>query len=167
MDFNSLLLSMNILFYSYVFLIIFKYGIQPSISESYYRLPRKFQWLFTFITWGYAIPAMIIGLQISDSGLAFLAGSGIALVGAAPAFHKKDGDHGNEHLMHLIGAVAGIVGSQLLISIVMGQWWNTLGFITLSGISYLIPKMKKNILFWVEIFAFISITIGYYLKLNY
>ena len=151
---------MIVIFFSYVSWITIKYGIQTSISESYYKLPRKFQWLFTIVTWGYAIPAIMIGVPYS--GLAFLAGAGICFVGASPAFRSDDpNEHTMEGIVHTIGAIIGVVASQILISFVFGQWWNTVAFIALSGLTFLIPKMKKNITWWVEIYAFLSIVISY------
>ena len=155
---------MNIVFYSYVIGITYKYGVQTSISESYYKLPRNLQWLFTIATWSYAIPAIIIGVPYS--GLAFLAGAGIMFVGASPAFHD-DGPSGTnqEHLVHMIGAIIGITAAQVFICFILGQWWNTLSFVGLSGLTFLIPSMNKNVTWWVEIYAFISMTIAYSLLL--
>ena len=114
-------------FFGYVGFIVTKYGVQSSVSGSYYRLPRNWQWVFTIITWGYALPAMIIGLDITGNGLVFLAGAGIAFVGASPAFHKL----GIERTVHTIGAIVGIVSMQLFLCIV-GFWWITLLFAVVS-----------------------------------
>lgn len=155
MDYLIPYIIMNVMFFSYVLGITLRYGVQTSISESYYRLPRNLQWLFTIATWGYAFPAIIIGVPYS--GLAFLAGSGICFVGASPAFKSL----GLENIVHMVGAGIGVTASQLFISLVLGQWWITLCFVLLSGLCYLIPKMKTNILWWVEILAFLSMVVSY------
>ena len=147
-------------FFGYVGYIAVRYGIQPSVSESYYRLPRNFQWVFTIATWGYAIPAMIIGLDFTGNGIVFLAGVGIAFVGASPAFHKL----GMERTVHTVGAVVGITAMQLFLCIV-GFWWITLTFGIISGLLFIWKKTYSHFIWWVEIAAFISISLYYLIKL--
>ena len=48
-------------FVSYVGFIWGKYGVQTSISESYYTLPEKQNFLFVLFTFLFAFPAMILG----------------------------------------------------------------------------------------------------------
>lgn len=153
---DKLYALMNVMFFGYILFITFKYGVQSSVSESYYRLPRNLQWLFTLVTWGYAIPAMIIGLDFTGNGLVFLAGAGIEFVGASPAFHKM----GVERLVHTIGAFVGILAMNLFL-VVVGYWYITAIFVVLSILFYLIDSEK--IIWWVEILAFLSISIAYYL----
>ena len=153
---DKLYMIMNMVFFGYIMFIIFKYGIQPSVSESYYKLPRNLQWLFTIATWGYAIPAMIIGLDFTDNGLVFLAGAGIGFVGASPAFHKL----GMERTVHTVGAFIGISAMQLFI-IISGYWWITLSFAILSGLAFISKYFYNNFIWWVEILAFLSISLTY------
>lgn len=150
---------MGLFFFGYTGFIALKYGIQPSVSESYYKLPRNKQWLFTIATWGYAILAMIIGLQLTGNGLVFLAGSGIAFVGAAPAFHGI----GLERTVHTVGAFVGVTAAQAFISIILGFWWITLGFAIVSGFLFCWKKTYTHFVWWVEITAFISIYLSYFL----
>lgn len=83
---ETIILGILILtFISYIWHIVKNYGILPSISESYYRLSDKQKKLFTFFCWGFAFPTIIIG----NSFFLFLAGAGIAFVGAAAAFKSK------------------------------------------------------------------------------
>lgn len=151
---TQLLLLMLASFFGYTLFISFKYGIQTSVSESYYRLPRNLQWLFTIATWAYAIPAIIIGLELTDNGLVFLSGTAICFVGASPAFKSM----GLEADVHLIGAVVGIIAMQLFL-LVIGLWWITVAFIIITTITAL--TRTKNITWWVEVWAFISIAIAY------
>lgn len=151
---TTLYIIMLAAFYGYTGTIAAIYGVQTSVSESYYRLPRKLQWIFTLATWGYALPAMFIGLEITGNGLVFLAGSGIAFVGAAPAFHKL----GMERTVHTVGAIVGIT-SMLAFLLVVGAWYYPVLFAVLSLIAFFFDK--KNLVWWVETAAFISITLYY------
>jgi len=150
---------MVLVFFGYVIAMTLIHGVQKSVSESYYRLPRKLQWLFTIITWGYAIPAIIIGLEVTGNGFVFLSGAGICFVGAAPAFHKI----GMERTVHTVGAITGI-GAMLSFLIAMGWWVLVVLFAALCGLFYLIDK--KNIVWWVEISAMLVLIAFYTAKLN-
>ena len=154
----QLFITMTILFFGYVIFIWKRYGIQSSVSESYYRLPRNLQWLFTLATWGYALPAMIIGLDLTGNGIVFLAGTGIAFVGASPAFKGIK----MEHTVHLIGALVGITAAQLFL-ITEGYWYMTLLFAIFSGLAFIIKYFYNNFIWWVEILAFLSIWITFML----
>lgn len=138
-------------FIGYVGYIWSKYGVLKSISQSYYELPKNLQPLFTFFCWGFALPAIILG----SSGLMFLAGAGICFVGAAAAFQEQ-----MTHEVHMVGAGIGVAASQLAIAIQYGMWPVSVAFI---GISLLLLLFRKQINFkhiwWIEIFAFLSICI--------
>ena len=151
---------MNICFFGYIYLITTLYGVQPSVSESYYRLPRNMQWLFTIATWGYALPAMIIGLELTGNGLVFLSGAGIAFVGASPLFHEK----GISRTVHMIGAITGI-GAMLVFMAVIGQWYTAILFMLLSLLVVAVKWLRDDITWWVEIAAYISISLMYYFML--
>ena len=141
-------------FISYLTFVVITYGVQTSISESYYRLPKKINFLFTFFCWGFAIPAIILG----DNALMFLAGSGIAFVGAAAAFKDKMTNN-----VHMIGAYGGVLLSQISIWYNYHMWYITIIFIILSG-TLLLLKVKNKI-WWVEVAAFLSICIVLYFNL--
>lgn len=139
---------MVLVFVSYVSFIWIKYGAQKSISESYYRLPSKYNFIFTLFIWGFALPAMVIG----NSLLMFFAGAGIAFVGSAAAFEEK-----LTKTVHYAGAGIGILASQLAIIINYDMWW-----VSVSGlvISILFAMLFKKYAIWiVELVAFISIAI--------
>lgn len=136
-------------FVTYIGFILIKYGVLPSVSESYYRLPRKYQFLFTLFCWGFAIPAIICG----DSLLMFLAGSGIAFVGAAAAFKEK-----MENWVHMTGAYFGIAMSQLSIYFDFGLLYVNIISVSLAILITLLSlKWIKNKIWWIEIVAFLSI----------
>jgi len=152
---------MLIVFIGYVSFIWSKYGVLPSISESYYHLPEKLQPLFTFFCWGFALPAIILGSSL----LMFFAGSGIVFVGGAAAF--------KEHVIetvHIASAMIGVILSQLAIFLQYHMWPLNLIFlgivITLTILNSIKNKNGKpicpNKTWWIEITAFllICITLG-------
>lgn len=140
---------MQAVFISYVFFIMIKYGVQKSISESYYALPPKLRPLFTFFCWGFAFPAIIVG----DSVLMFFAGSGIAFVGAACNMHEEF-----VRKVHVTAAIIGITCAHLAIIFNYDMWWLTAGFVIIS-----IPIIifnKKTYIWWIELLSFISISVA-------
>lgn len=98
------------IFVGYVAFIWIKYGIQPSISESYYKLPPSRSWLFTLFCWGFSIPALIIGVTLTGHYLMFFAAAGICFVGGAAEFKQS-----MTKTVHLVGAYSAILFSQLSI----------------------------------------------------
>jgi hypothetical protein len=141
-------------FASYVAFIWIKYGVQPSISDSYYKLPEKEKILFTLFCWGFAFPAIIIGSVMSNTPIMFFAGSGILLVGAKPDFRNGD------RLFHLIAAYVAVALSQLSIAVDFHMYWLNISFVTIAGTLFLIKKFISNHVWWAEIVAFLSICVA-------
>jgi len=145
-------------FIGYVSWIWARYGVLPSISDSYYHLPRNLQPLFTLFCWGFSLPAIILG----SSGLMFFAGAGIAFVGAAAAFKEKMTAE-----VHITGAVIGVIMSQLAIWLQYGLWPLNLVFLGIAIPLVITRFIKKkdgseicpNRTWWVEILAFLLICI--------
>ncbi len=150
-----LFIFMLVVFTSYIGFIWIKYGIQKSISASYYVLPGLQKSLFTFFCLGFALPAMIIG----SSGIMFLAGLGILLVGVAAQFKENS----FTQTTHIVAAVAGITASQLAIFFQYGLPWINVAFIVVF-IGLLVFKVK-NSTWWVEIAAFLAICLTFALTL--
>lgn len=142
-------IMMTLIFLSYVGMIWYRFGVLTSISESYYKLPKKQQVLFTLFCWGFAIPAMILG----DSVLMFLAGSAICFVGAASAFKMKQ-----VYYVHAIGAVLGMTLGLVYLLFDEDQYWIATSMVILV----LTLTKSKNFLWWTEIvtFAAICVTLG-------
>jgi hypothetical protein len=147
-----LYVTMLTVFVSYVAYIWAKYGVLKSISQSYYELPEKLRPLFTFFCWGFALPAIILG----SSGLMFLAGSGIAFVGAAAAFQEKMTQE-----VHMVGAGTGVLASQLAIILQYHMWPVSAVFFGVSLILLFLgwQKIAPKKIWWIEILAFLSICI--------
>lgn len=147
-------LTMIAVFVSYVSFIWIKYGVQRSISDSYYRLPKNINFLFTFFCWGFAFPTIIIGVDLTDNFLMFLAGVGICFVGAAAAFKQE-----LTKTVHIVGAYGGVLFSQLSITFDFHLYYINIIFFALAilfeALGYF--KIMKNKIWWQEILAFMSI----------
>jgi len=135
-------------FVSYVIYIAINYGVLPSISESYYRLPDNRKILFTLFAWSFAMSALIIG----DSVLMFLAGSGIIFVGAASAMRRR-----LTRTVHLVGAITGITLAFFAIIFQYCMWYIAIVIVLCIALAYLIDK--RHILWWIEVIIFIAISI--------
>ena len=147
------LIVMIAVFVSYVSYVWLKFGRQKSISMSYYALPKNQRPLFTLFCWGFSIPAIITG----ETALMFVAGTGIAFVGAAcqirDAFVKR---------VHVTAAAIGIVAGELAIAVNFGMWPVVAAFVAASVAAGLADK--KHYIWWTEIMAFISISVALALK---
>ncbi|MDA3781335.1 MAG: hypothetical protein PF487_14080 [Bacteroidales bacterium] len=141
----STMVSVFVLYVSFIWI---KYGIQKSISESYYVLPKKENFLFVLFTWLFAIPAMILG----NSLLMFFAGGGIVWVGANAAMHEEP-----TRAIHLTAAIGGMILAGLAMIIQYDMWYMTAGVIASLPIIYLINK--KHFMWWAELIIFIAISI--------
>jgi hypothetical protein len=144
-----ILLFSIFVFVGFIIYVIETIGVLPSISESYYHLPENRKWLFTLITWGYAIPIMIVG----DCGMLFFAGAFICFVGAAPAFKETFPDM--DGIVHVVGAVGGISLSMMGIWFGLHLWYVPI----IMAIFFLYSKSKwnkfENSTLLVEILAYV------------
>ena len=151
MDYQDFsIIIMLLVFITYVSFIWRNYGVLPSISESYYVLPKSEKLLFTLFCWSFAIPAMILGSSLAGTPLMFLAGIGICFVGAAAQFKQELIKE-----VHTIGAFCGILFSQLSIAFDFKMYYVNVIFVVL-GLLILLTKIKNRI-WWLELVAFSSI----------
>lgn len=58
--------------FAYIFYIVFKYNVPVSISETYYLLPNKLDWLFSAWCALTAVPAGFYWYSIAPSGLKWI-----------------------------------------------------------------------------------------------
>lgn len=86
--------------FSYIFYIVFKYGVPVSISETYYILPNKWDWLFSAWTVLTAVPFGLYWYQVAPDGLKWMPVSvmiAMLMIGVADCYKsgpKKDqGDY--------------------------------------------------------------------------
>ena len=147
----ELLLVQVVVFLSYVIGIVSKYGVLPSISDSWYSLPLGWKSLFTFFTWGIGIPMLLYGTLPL-----FISGVGLCFVGAATQFKMKES---YTRLIHFAGAAVGIVTPLIyfLLSFNVGLPFA----IQLVG-SVIIWNSEEfnNKLWWVEILGFLMVVYG-------
>ena len=120
-----LIISISV-FASYILFIVAKFGVQKSISESYYRLTGGKSIIFTIVCMGFALPLMIV----VSNGLMFLAMAGIVLAGTAGNFQESE----MVNKTHMVGAVTGIVAGLI----------NVLAF----GFMYIIPVLSGAVISW-------------------
>lgn len=143
---NILLLTTStIIFFGYIALVWIKFGILPSISDSYYYF-KKIPGLFFFAMFGTGLPITIF----AETGLLFFAGSFIVLVGAAGAFRQE-----LIGKVHVIGAVGSIVLGMVSIWVDYGYWYISVGFALMT---FLLTFFRiKNHTWWIEIFGYVCI----------
>lgn len=155
---------MDLVFFGYVFFILTRYGVLESISSSYYKLPKKYNMLFTLFCWGFALPTAIIGFVLSEGSpyqfSIFIACSGIMFVGSAPDY--KFGYLDNR--VHTISAIIGVLFSQLFIFLVFTSYWY-IGLIACLLILFILLSKMNNKIFWIEIAAYLSTSILYKLMI--
>jgi hypothetical protein len=143
-------LMLFVLFFSYVGLITTLYGIQPSISDSYY-IKRIGNW---FVVWCFAMATLLMATLANKSGLVLFPSFGFCVVGLAPKFEEwMDGK------MHLIGAITIIAGGLLMIVVDFSLIYS-IGATLAIGLFILLSKKLNNRVFWIELLAFVLIFIG-------
>lgn len=149
-----LLLISFVIFATYWLFIYWKYGLQESISESFYAIKRRNpyqpwkQGFFTLALWGFSFPIIVVGVEIHP--LFFLAGALICLVGAAPAFKSTK----MVHDVHAVGAIGGIVFgivAFLFVNPILAAY--TLASILLTSIF----ANEENHTLWIETVAYLSV----------
>ena len=139
---------MVLVFVSYVSFIWLKYGVQESISASYYALPKQYNILFPLFCWEFAIPAIIAGADVTP--LMFFAGAGICFVGAAAQINDNW-----VNKIHSTAAILGVLFSQL--AIIFGYHMLLVSAISIAIIALLKLLKVKNQTWWIELVAFSAI----------
>jgi len=140
---------------TYIIIVLLLWGIQKSISDSYYKYKDKGKWkyAFTVLCWSLAYPALLL----SPTPLMFGAMILLGITGVSPTF--KDDKY--VKMSHMVGAYGGVGFSQLSISIDHHMFWQvTVPFIILSSILFIFrAKVNNNHIWWVEHLAILSIYI--------
>lgn len=129
----------------------------PSISDSWYALPGKQNWLFTIFIWGLSIPLCMYEPSGSFNWY-FTAGACLSFVGVATSFRDKNTP---TPTIHYLGAVFGILFSfcglfqdHLYVPIVLETM--ALFVIGVTNIS--------NRIWWFEITSIVFAIIGLFIK---
>ena len=146
-----------LIFLSYVTFIVIKFGVLPSISESWYELRDLggvWYSLFTWFCWGLGFTMFF---QTNDTApyLFFLSGAGLCFVGAATMFKLSDDI---QPYIHFVGALIGISCALVGIGVERQEWIPLIMFV-LSAL-VLTFTVEKNRTWWIEIVAFTCIGLG-------
>jgi len=136
-----------VLFTTYLLLIVRKYGVLGSISESYYTLPRNKNYLFTIFMMSIGIINILTG-----NIYLVLSGAGLAFTGVAAQYRNRI-----TNAVHYIGAVIGYALGCLAISPFF------LVFIVILS-AILKQTVIENKTWWTEVIAFYLIMIGLLIK---
>ena len=148
-----LLIASAIIFLGYITSIWKIYGVQKSISDSYYRLPKKWNFLFTLALWSFAIPVMVVGNNV----MMFLAGAGICFVGAASNFKRLKMTKN----VHMAGAFGGIIVG--IFSVIFDFNALPLALVAIA-FSIFLKIFAKNYIWWIEVTAFVTIWLTLYIS---
>ena len=156
-----------LIFCAYIGTILAVYGVPASVSETFYLLPKGKRWLFTAFCLGVSI---IVAPWLDATSeqwqlLAFLSVAGLCFVGVAAQF-KDD----LVARVHYGGAGVCAVASQLWIFLAAGLWWVSLVcLLAAGGVCFCLGRRASrkagkpqfaNIVFWAEVWAFISLFIS-------
>lgn len=150
--FIYLVLAIFVTFTSYVLYIVSNFGVLESISDSWYVLPKNRKPLFWLFTVCIGIPLLFFAG--STAPWFFLAGAGFVFVGTASAFN----DDTVTNRVHYAGATIGIVFSFVGLYFDYGLFYPLFAFLISLPIIYYYDK--KNLIWWLEISAFITVIAG-------
>jgi hypothetical protein len=146
----TILIIQILLFAFYTIYVGKKYGIQKSISDSWYAMKESENWMFTVI-FCYGIGISMV-FQVVYSAWFFLSGAALVFVGAASDFKTW-------HVakwVHTTGAVICIVAALLGLWEIGVQW---VFYVIIAGLFVAIPG--KNKIWWVEVTCFVAIMLGF------
>lgn len=152
MDIIITLASMAV-FSIYIGVIIDKYGIPNSVSETFYLLPVGSKWLFTAMCW--ATCAIIVPWMDKSPEnlqfLGFLSVLGLLFVGTAAQFKQSF-----VKSVHYWAAGICAVASQVWIIFATDFWWVSWAVIHIA-LGFWFWDRRKHITFWLEMWCFASL----------
>ena len=147
----ELLVIQVLIFLAYVIFIVNRFGVLPSISDSWYSLPHGSKGLFTLFTWGIGIPMLLYGTLPL-----FISGTGLCFVGAATQFKMKES---YTKVIHFAGAAVGIITP-----LIYFLWSFGIGlplFIEVFCTALIMSSSEFKIkLWWIEIAGFVTVVYG-------
>ena len=146
-----------LIFITYIAFLYSQFGKPlPSISQSWYDLPRPMNNLFTLFCWSIGIAMIFQG----GNAWFFMSGAGLCFVGAATTFLSKAA---NANIVHYLGAAVGIGCALFGLGFQYGIYFPLLVFILGTALIMIVPKINNKI-WWVEILAFVVIVLGFYTR---
>ena len=147
----GLILSV-LVFWSYITFIVYKFGVQPSISASYYVLPVNRQFLFSSFCILYSIPIA----YPSNSEWFWLATLFVMLVGAASAYR---GDK-LINLVHTFSAFMCVIFSHVAMCVDNQTYYVSYVSIAIT-LGLMLSKNKiPNSTWWAEIVTYLAIVVS-------
>lgn len=147
-----------LVFLFYIGFIVYRFGVLPSISESWYKLePFRMGFLFTLFCWSLS---MLMLFQTNETtGLFFASGTGLGFVGAATMFKSTAA---LTDKVHGAGAVVGILSALLGLGVEYNNWIPMAVFV---GIGATLSAFNvKNKIWWIEIVAFLCVISGLFYR---
>lgn len=142
-----------IVFSTYIIYIATRFGILESISDSTYYLRGQEKWYFLIFLWSLGVLNLFQGLELYG----FLSTAGLFFTGITI---KHKSFRAFTRSVHILGAVSAISLAMIGLALIHNMWWIFIPTI----MSALVLIRDKNIIWWIEVVAFISIIIGYFLK---
>ena len=152
----SLTLTQGVIFLSYITFLVIKFGILPSISDSWYELKKLGGVWYSLFTWFCYSLGILMFFQTNGTPLFFISGAGLCFVGVATQFLDKESI---EPWIHFTGAALCILGILIGIGVERHMWIPLIAWGILTVVIEVIPKLK-NKTWWVEISAFCCIILG-------
>lgn len=147
-----------LVFLLYIGFIVYRFGVLPSISESWYRLqPFRISFLFTLFCW--SLSTLMLFQTNETTGWFFASGVGLAFVGTATMF-KWSGAYTDK--LHGLGAVVGILCALVGLGVEYNNWIPTAAFVAIAAI--LSAFKVENKVWWIEIAAFCSVIAGLFYR---
>lgn len=144
-----------IIFLSYMTFITIKFGIIPSISDSYYYLDEKYNIMFLIFCWSLGFSFMLY--PMGQSFFFFLGGSALIITGVATEF--RSGVKLTK-TVHNISAISSILFLFLGL-IVEYQMWIPF-VLSLLFVLYAVNSKLRNKIWWVEVVSITLIMIGFF-----
>lgn len=153
----SLTIVQGVVFLLYISFILIKFGVLPSISDSWYKLQALGGVWYSLFTWFCFILGFLMFFQTDGSSPFFFitSGSGLVAVGVCTLFKATKS---LEPYIHFGGALLGIMGALLGIGFERHAF---LPLIVFGILTLIFEGIRiKNTTWWVEISAFICIILG-------
>jgi hypothetical protein len=149
-----------VIYFIYNLISIYKFGIPPSLSDTYYLYKKDKSWkrfLFPIMMISMAsllMPAWIdLSIGSNFQFMSFLACAGIIFVGAAPTFKNSE----MEYKVHSISAYFAALMAILWIILVPKMWYVILIVAMIIAFTSIVTKsIKISYIYWLETIAFLS-----------
>jgi hypothetical protein len=146
-----IILAQFLFFTYYVIYIWSRYGVQPSISDSWYTVDKGKKWMFPLL---FCFVVGFLNVFHADlHPLFFFSGAGLCFTGVAAAFK----DEKMTKNVHYIGATAAVGFSMIGLYLSHVQWPIALEAALIFSINL---HEIKNKLWWIEVTSFYFILGG-------